>query len=249
MVAPTVQNTLMIPSAIISAIPRSSLRSRASHRVEAGRRDSSGTSRAGVTAAVAAVPSGLSAAMLSILDCAWACQTRKLEGRPCDGNRPPLIGSGKGDLASLPESFSLPRRIHRQALGSRCPPYEGSLLPPVIGLTNHTALTQPHRERAVGGPFLVELASVGLCAGCGVDLARRSQPDRFVDAQKRDEDVRERPDRQRVDDGADADGSAEHPAAGEGTKLERGAHDADRMATRRQPCHQPVTRPGTEPRP
>src|SRR5439155_6149159 len=63
------------------------------------------------------------------------------------------------------------------------------------------------------------------------------------------EDVRERPDRQRVDEGADADSSAEHPAAGEGTKLERGAYDADRMATRRQPRHQPVTRPGTEPRP
>jgi hypothetical protein len=31
-----------------------------------------------------------------------------VEGRPCDGNRPPLIGSGMGDLASLPDSFHAP---------------------------------------------------------------------------------------------------------------------------------------------
>jgi hypothetical protein len=41
----------------------------------------------------------------------WAVATapgimgRRVEGRPCDGNRPPLIGSGMGDLASLPDSF------------------------------------------------------------------------------------------------------------------------------------------------
>src|SRR5438093_8902910 len=32
----------------------------------------------------------------------------EVEGRPCDGNRPPLFGSGMGDVASLPDSFHAP---------------------------------------------------------------------------------------------------------------------------------------------
>src|SRR6266700_1465332 len=59
--------------------------------------------------------------------------------------------------------------------------------------------------------------------------------------------MRERADRECVEDSADADGAPEEPTGREHRQLEPGAHDADRMASRREPGHQAVPRAWPEP--
>ena len=83
-----------------------------------------------------------------------------MEGRPCDGNRPPLIGSGMGDLASLPDSF------HAPSAQSSAAPWE--TLSPFRGISADTCyqVYKAHdkfdraQKRAASGSFLVELASL-----------------------------------------------------------------------------------------
>ena len=71
---------------------------------------------------------------------------------------------------------------------------------------------------------------------------------RGLTREPRQERLRERADRQRVGDGADADGAAEQPAGGEHGQLDPGADQPDRPAgPRGQAGHQPVARAGAEP--
>src|SRR5271163_1588150 len=73
-------------------------------------------------------------------------------------------------------------------------------------------------------------------------------PERAV-REDRDEDVRERPDRQQVDDGPRADRAADEPPDDEHGGLDAGAYEAERAAAAaRDPGHQAVARPGAEPR-
>jgi hypothetical protein len=58
--------------------------------------------------------------------------------------------------------------------------------------------------------------------------------------------VRERPDGQRVADGAHPDGSAEQPARAEHAQFDGRPDDADRVTAGGEPGHEAVARPGSE---
>src|SRR5437899_2433151 len=71
-------------------------------------------------------------------------------------------------------------------------------------------------------------------------------PPLAVDVEEWDEDMGQRTDPEGVGDGADADDSPEEPPGQKHTQLEAGAHDADRVAARRDAGHEPVTWAGAE---
>jgi hypothetical protein len=67
-------------------------------------------------------------------------------------------------------------------------------------------------------------------------------------AEQGHEDVRQRADGGRVEQGADADRAAEQPADQQDDGLDPGAHDAQRVTAGREAGHQPVARAGSETR-
>ena len=90
-------------------------------------------------------------------------------------------------------------------------------------------------------------AGAGSTPAAGSDAAgalpSRRLPGRPADRQPRNRDVRDRSDSERVDDRPDADRPAQDPADREDRELDRGPHDADRVAAGRKSGHQPVARP------
>ena len=81
-----------------------------------------------------------------------------------------------------------------------------------------------------------------------VPLARRARPTGPEIAKRGTNDVRERSDRERVDDGSDPDVPAQRPADREHRQLDAGAHDADLVPSRSPAHHQPVARAGSKAR-
>jgi hypothetical protein len=63
---------------------------------------------------------------------------RKSKGGPATETAPPLIGSGKGDLASLPDVLLAPSDHSSPPVLIALSPCEGSLLPTVICFANQT---------------------------------------------------------------------------------------------------------------